>query len=96
MKLVTLSAHRGWNLAKLRISGSSTIELAQLHAGGWKVHLRSNALFFQAPPDEKGVRHLYQRATADFDLGWEMDDGEDIAACSKWSSPGEETKAVKK
>lgn len=96
MRLISLAAHRGWNVPHMRISGSSTVELAQLHAAGWKVHLRSGVLFFQAPPDEKGVRRLYQRATSDFDLGWEMDDGEDIAACSKWSSPGEETKAVKK
>jgi hypothetical protein len=96
MKLVTLASHRGIAIPLLRRSGSTTFDMSGLHAEGWRVHVRSNAIFFQAPPDEKGVRRLYQRATSDFDLGWEMDDGEDIAACSKWSSPGEETKAVKK
>ena len=100
MKLLTIASHRGMNLAGLRFSGMTT-DVERLHDSGWRLHRRGPSLFFEAPPDATGRRKLYERSTVDFDLGWDMEPGENISAAASWSSPEPEqekrpAQAVKK
>lgn len=95
MKLLTITSLRGLTIPHLRLT-TMPQSVADIEARGWAIHRRSGQLFFESPPDEKGKRHLYERPVAEFGLDWELEDGEDLAGVTKYSSGDGEKKALKK
>lgn len=105
MKLLTIRPLKGLDLPGNVENGSAvnglklvmTTEAEAVYARGWQLHLRGPLLMFESPPAKSGMRRLYVKQWADFDLGFELGPDETIENLNRWDShPAAEQKGAKK
>jgi hypothetical protein len=93
MRLISIRAKKGLDLNGPVVNGSQgSLRLNTLsHPGedfyktGWQLHLRGPLLLFESPA-AAGKRRVFMQPVTDFDLGFELDEGEQIESFARWDS----------
>lgn len=105
MKLVSFRANKGLHLPGINVNGADQSGLRmntlpkpaeEVFATGWQLHLRGPLLLLESPA-VNGKRRVYMRPVTDFDLGFELDEGEAFENFQRWDShPPTEAKGARK
>ncbi len=105
MRLISFRALKGLDLHGALVNGAAqgslrlntlTKTAEEFFASGWQLHLRGPLLLLESPARD-GKRRVFMRPVTDFDLGFELDEGEAVENFARWDShPPTEAKGAKK